>query len=73
MTLRNDFHQTAVPVRPRHGALSALTMRRVHRVLCGMIDCRCGGVRGPQYDETGARVVLEPADASGRVFVLLAD
>ena len=49
VTLRNDFHNTTVDVRPSDaGRLSASQVRRVRRELCGIHDCRCGVVRGPQ-------------------------
>lgn len=49
VTLRNDFHGTAVKVRvPESGILSPRQYRRACRVLCGISDCQCGSIRGPQ-------------------------
>ena len=49
VTLRNDFHDTTVDVRvPKDGRLSMAQVRRIRRELCGIHDCRCGAVRGPQ-------------------------
>ena len=48
-TLRNDFHDTRVNVRVlEDGRLSKTQVRRIRRELCGIHDCRCGAVRGPQ-------------------------
>jgi hypothetical protein len=43
LTLRNDFHNTETTVRSIH--LSARTVRRVENTLCGIWDCKCGGIR----------------------------
>lgn len=56
ITLTNDFHGTEAAVRGdnmvgRGKALSAVTVRRTWRALCGIEGCTCGGVlgqRGPQ-------------------------
>ena len=51
ITLKNDFHRTEVRVRVQGGSPWKLTLRqsqRVDRELCGMTECRCGGVRGHQ-------------------------
>lgn len=45
--LRNDFHHSAVRVRAT-GLLSEVATRRVYRELCGIRECTCGGIRGPQ-------------------------
>lgn len=54
ITLENNFHNTAIAVRPaecRRGGdtityfLSPAQCRKVSRNLCGMADCRCGTVR----------------------------
>jgi len=60
ITLKNDFHRTAVNVQLRGGQtiLTKSQMRRVNRTLCGVTDCKCGGIRGPQktkYEATYVR------------------
>ncbi len=51
VTLTNSFHGSAVRVRT--GALSASTIRRVRRTLCGIDGCLCGGT----LSERGRQVV----------------
>jgi hypothetical protein len=51
--LSNDFHVTAVKLRVRGGMLSHRQSAAVRRALCGLHDCKCGIVRGPQ--ECGIR------------------
>ena len=49
--LTNEFHETSAWVR-KADTLSARTIHRVWRALCGMSDCRCsgdGGVRGGDW------------------------
>lgn len=54
ITLKNNFHGTEVRLIPRNGRLSPAQMRRARRVLCGLSECKCGGIRGPQeYDVEG--------------------
>jgi len=54
ITLTNNFHGTSVNLRPRNGRLSPAQMRRARKVLCGLSECKCGGIRGPQeYDVEG--------------------
>jgi len=54
ITLKNNFHGTEVRLLPRNGRLSPAQMRKAHRVLCGLSECKCGGIRGPQeYDVEG--------------------
>ena len=56
MTIKNDFHNTSVVVVGElvdyathwETTLSDSQMKRVKRVLCGMRDCTCGGIRGRQ-------------------------
>jgi hypothetical protein len=51
VTLTNDFHGTSVTVVvPADGLLSARQTRKVRQTLCGMNDCTCGGIRGPQSE-----------------------
>lgn len=46
---RNNFHNTCVVVRMKDGQeLSARQVDRIWKELCGIKDCWCGGVRGPQ-------------------------
>ena len=59
ITLKNNFHSTSVNLRPRNGRLSPAQMRRARRVLCGLSECQCGGIRGPQEYE------LEPEPDGG--------
>ena len=58
ITPTNDFHNTSVRVRlPETGVLSQSTTRRVHRTLCPVDGCTCGGIRGHQtYLPTGMTV-----------------
>jgi len=51
ITLKNNFHGTSVNLRPRNGRLSPAQMRRARRELCGLSDCKCGSIRGPQEFE----------------------
>ena len=50
--LKNDFHNTEVGVMVYFEKSVAILTRsqtlRVKRILCGMSDCSCGCVRGPQ-------------------------
>lgn len=42
LTLRNEYHNTEVTIRPREdGTISAATFRRAARTLCPPTDCRC--------------------------------
>lgn len=55
ITLRNDFHNTEVRVRVKGESpwkLSIGQTRRIDQELCGMTECQCGGIRGPQTVET---------------------
>lgn len=57
ITIRNDFHDTAVRIRASIGdTLTPSQVRRCRRILCGIEGCTCGGAlseRGPQQDDTG--------------------
>lgn len=49
ITLRNNFHGTEY--RTKGGYLSARTVKKIHKALCGVTGCMCSndlGVRGPQ-------------------------
>jgi hypothetical protein len=50
VTLRNDFHKTAVNVHINSfpATLTPSQTKRVYRTLCGITGCTCGGVRGLQ-------------------------
>jgi hypothetical protein len=50
ITLTNDFHNTEVRIRVDRlpAALSERQTKRVIGALCGIPDCRCGIIRGPQ-------------------------
>ena len=54
LTLTNDFHNTSVnvivPSLPY--TLSERQTRRAMDALCGMGDCTCGSIRGPQYHDS---------------------
>lgn len=61
--LQNDFHNTAYCIRVRElpHQLTDSQHRRVERALCGMSDCTCGTISGPQYhDGKRLRVEWEP-------------
>ena len=64
--IRNDFHGTSYRFRftvAGHHTLCESQVARARKRLCGMQDCSCGTVRGPQYpgilelwlDATGGR------------------
>lgn len=64
ITLKNDFHNTVVTLRPGHGRLSPSQVARSRRALCGIAGCTCGGwcgERGPQSE----RLVIEPTEDGG--------
>ena len=50
ITLRNSFHNTSydVKVSALPARLSIERSRAIQRALCGVADCRCGGVFGEQ-------------------------
>lgn len=52
LTIRNDFHNTETTVTLRNSnTISGSTARRIEKDLCGIKDCKCGGIlgeRGPQ-------------------------
>ena len=48
LTLSNDFHNTETVVMVKDGIISAGSMKRAKKKLCGMKDCQCGGLRGEQ-------------------------
>lgn len=60
ITLTNDFHNTEVRMRVDRlpAALSERQTRRVISTLCGVSDCSCGVIRGPQ-EHNGRKLVTE--------------
>jgi len=69
ITLRNDFHRSEARVRIEGipGNLSPAQVQRARKVLCGLHDCTCGGVRGPQSHD-GRQLWLEQTyDGQGRL------
>ena len=64
ITIRNDFHNTAVRVRANVGdVLTISQVKRCRKTLCSIDGCTCGGVlseRGPQYDDNGNRFYILP-------------
>lgn len=50
VTLRNDFHNSEVNVWAEQlpHETSPYQTKRIRRELCGMADCVCGSIRGPQ-------------------------
>lgn len=41
--ISNDFHRTSCTIRwAMGGGLSVGQIKKIHRELCGMPDCRCG-------------------------------
>jgi hypothetical protein len=68
-TLTNEFHGTSATVQvDKSGVLSARTVKRVQRELCGIHGCACGmyglGVRGHQ---NGIEIDYAGADGSLRI------
>ena len=55
ITLRNNFHNSEVNVRiAEWGAtLTESQAKRVRKELCGLSECTCGAVRGPQGHTDG--------------------
>ncbi len=52
MIIRNDFHNTEIHTSKRDGdTLSASTVRRWARALCGVSGCQCGGVGGVRMSD----------------------
>lgn len=54
ITLINDYHNTTTNViykkTPNHRPyLTANQVNRAEKALCGMSDCKCGGVRGGKW------------------------
>jgi hypothetical protein len=52
ITLKNDYHGTETTVlTDSKGRIKATTIKQAEKKLCGMDDCRCGGIRGQQDHE----------------------
>ena len=64
ITLRNNFHITEATVIALDNIISARAMRRAENKLCGISDCTCGKLRGPQD------VYLEPINYAGDIRVV---
>jgi hypothetical protein len=67
-TLTNDFHNTHARVRCEGHSCepgeitirpNLRQLRRVARELCGMSDCECGSIRGPQRTDDGLPLVVD--------------
>jgi len=67
-TLRNDFHDSEVRI--RCDGLSHIhneceirptkrQLQRIRRVLCGISDCECGSIRGPQRTDDGKLLIVD--------------
>lgn len=48
LTLRNDFHNTEATVIVKNGIISHSALKRARAKLCGIQECSCGEIRGPQ-------------------------
>ena len=66
-TLKNDFHNSKVKISTSglshiHNEVelnfSKNQIKRIEKELCGQKDCTCGKIRGPQFTESGKRIVL---------------
>ena len=63
ITLTNDFHNTKIGLKTRHGhRLSPGQVAKARKALCGVPGCTCGGIcgeRGVQYtSDHGARIAI---------------
>ena len=68
-TLKNDFHNTEVTVLVAAGEpLSIHQERRVNAALCGISDCSCGAIRGPQ-EVTISGEFRFPGDLAGTLYI----
>jgi hypothetical protein len=63
ITLTNDFHGTAVVLRPRNGYLSRTQVMWARKKLCGISDCTCSGPAG----ERGGQAVEAMPDGGARI------
>ena len=70
MTITNDFHNTTITIKAKHGqSVSKSTLRRVQRALCGMTDCICGRLDGSRNSRYG----IEPAVAGDNEYYVALD
>jgi hypothetical protein len=66
VTLMNNFHNTETTVFSKRGFISARSIKRAEEKLCGIKECECGGIRGPQSVELfymmdgSARAIFTP-------------
>jgi hypothetical protein len=68
----NNFHGSYLATfRSRDGWLSARQTKRLDYELCGVSDCRCGGLYGSGPDDDSARVIDDSYDAAGNCIVRL--
>jgi hypothetical protein len=70
ITLKNDFHNTQIGLKSRHGhRLSPSQVAKARKVLCGIDGCTCGGhcgERGPQWtSDHAAKITIEPTEDGG--------
>jgi len=74
ITLRNSFHNTTARVRiypDTQTLLTASTVRRLRRELCGMSDCRCGGALGQRGHQDGIEQIA--GMATGEALIIPAE
>jgi len=48
ITLKNNFHNSEANLIVKDGKISESAIIRAEKKLCGIKDCTCGGIRGPQ-------------------------
>ena len=75
LTLRSNFHGSNVDVRVQAfpATLTASQTKRVKRELCGVADCKCGGVRGQQMANDGNLLDVETTyDSNGAPQLVIA-
>ena len=64
ITIKNDYHDTTITLRANIGdTLTPSRVRRIQRLLCGIDDCKCGGVAGERGRQDGFEIVA--ADYAG--------
>jgi len=68
ITLRNNFHNSEVRLRVERlpATLTRSQTTRAIRVLCGLVDCTCGAVRGPQWHGEERLSVTADTDSEGQ-------
>jgi hypothetical protein len=66
ITIRSTFHPPH-PVRvipAADGTLSERQVQRIEKALCGMSDCRCGGLMRSRIDEGGEITLLREGEGA---------